>query len=194
MKDHNFNPCAKVRNFEATFCSLAFFFHSAKNRFCLRQFVKYLNSTERGPFFLHFCVSRLITILHAHKSGVTFHVTPLFIIFLSLPLKFLSERLISGDTVIDMKLHNGKEVFYTVKNGEKQGWVITTVWTISADSCLCVMCEVKVTNTDVFLYACMYGFTILTKYDKKGFYWLANRERVQTNCSCLHKSGSISLI
>ena len=40
---------------------------------------------------------------------------------LNLPQKFLSNRLISGNTVFDMKLHNGRKVFYTVKNGEKQG-------------------------------------------------------------------------
>ena len=60
-----------------------------------------------------------------------------------------------------MKLHNGKEVFYTFKNGEKQG-DNNSVDYFSRQ--LCVMCEVKVTNTDVFLCACMYGSTI-REYD-----------------------------
>ena len=51
-------------------------------------------------------------------------------------------------------------VFYTVKNGEEQG-DNNSVDYFSRQ--LCVMCEVKVTNTDVFLCACMYGSTILTK-------------------------------
>ena len=46
-----------------------------------------------------------------------------------------------------MKLHNGKEVFYTFKNGEKQG-DNNSVDYFSKQ--LCVMCEVKVTNTDKF--------------------------------------------
>ena len=49
------------------------FFHSAKNRFCLSQLLKKLNSTERGALFRHFCVSKVITTAHAHKSGVIFH-------------------------------------------------------------------------------------------------------------------------
>ena len=52
-----------------------------------------------------------------------------------------------------MKLHNGKKVFFTVKNGEKQG-DNNSVDYFSRQ--LCVMCEVKVTNTDVFyVHACM---------------------------------------
>ena len=84
---------------------------------------------------------------------------------LSLPWKFLSDRLISGDTVIDMKLHNGKEVFCTVKNGEKQG-DNNSVDYFSRQ--LYVMCEVKVRNTDVFLCACMYISTILTNIRQWG--------------------------
>ena len=33
-----------------------------------------LNSTERGALFRHFCVSKVITTAHAHKSGVIFHI------------------------------------------------------------------------------------------------------------------------
>ena len=65
-----------------------------------------------------------------------------------------------ADTVNDMKLHNGKEVFYTFKNGEKQG-DNNSVDYFSRQ--LCVMCEVKGTNTNMFLCACMYGSTILTR-------------------------------
>ena len=35
-----------------------------------------LNSTERGALFQHFCVSKVITTAHAHKSGVIFHFFP----------------------------------------------------------------------------------------------------------------------
>ena len=38
-----------------------------KNRFCLSQLVKKLNSTERGALFRHFCVSKVITTAHAQK-------------------------------------------------------------------------------------------------------------------------------
>ena len=44
-----------------------------ENRFCLPQVLKKLNSTERGALFRHFCVSKVITTAHAHKSGVIFH-------------------------------------------------------------------------------------------------------------------------
>ena len=37
---------------------------------------KKLNSTERGALFRHFCVSKVITTAHAHKSGVIFHFFP----------------------------------------------------------------------------------------------------------------------
>ena len=37
---------------------------------------KKLNSMERGAFFRHFCVSKVITTAHAHKSGVIFHIFP----------------------------------------------------------------------------------------------------------------------
>ena len=57
-----------------------------------------------------------------------------------------------------MKLNNGKEVFYTFKNGEKRD-DNNSVDYFSRQ--LCVMCEVKVTSTDVFLCACMYGSTTL---------------------------------
>ena len=40
---------------------------------CLSQLLKKLNSTERGALFRHFCVSKVITTAHAHKSGVIFH-------------------------------------------------------------------------------------------------------------------------
>ena len=45
-----------------------------ENRLCLSQLIKKLNSTERGALFRHlnFCVSRVITTVHAHKSGVIF--------------------------------------------------------------------------------------------------------------------------
>ena len=31
---------------------------------------------ERGALFRHFCVSKVITTPHAHKSGVIFHIFP----------------------------------------------------------------------------------------------------------------------
>ena len=86
-----------------------------------------------------------------------------------------------------MRLHSGN-VFYS------RNRVIITVWTISADSCVwCVKWEWQIL-TCFYVHACM----VLQFSQKKKStvipYWLANRERVQMNCSCLHKSGSISLI
>ena len=52
----------------------------------------------------------------------------------------------------DTKLYNGKGI-YTVKNGEEQGD------NNSADDFnrqLCVMCEVRVTNTDVCRSTCIH--------------------------------------
>ena len=48
-------------------------FSFCENRLCLSQIIKKLNSTERGALFWHFCVSKVITTAHAHKSGVIFH-------------------------------------------------------------------------------------------------------------------------
>ena len=38
--------------------------------------IKKLNLPERGARFRHFCVSKVITTAHAHKSGVIFHFFP----------------------------------------------------------------------------------------------------------------------
>ena len=40
--------------------------------FCLSQLIKKLNSTKRGASFRHFCVSKVTTDAHVHKSGVIF--------------------------------------------------------------------------------------------------------------------------
>ena len=58
------------------FCRSALFLSFCENRFCLSQLIKKLNSTERGAPFQHFCVSKVITTAHAHKSGVIFHFFP----------------------------------------------------------------------------------------------------------------------
>ena len=55
-----------------TFCKSALLLSFCKNRFCLSQFVKKLNLTERGAIFRLFCVSKVITTAHAHKSGLVF--------------------------------------------------------------------------------------------------------------------------
>ena len=36
--------------------------------------LKKLNSTKRGAFFRRFCVSKVITSVQAHKSGVIIHI------------------------------------------------------------------------------------------------------------------------
>ena len=56
------------------------------------------------------------------------------------------------------------KAFHTVKNGEEfeQG---DTNSVDHFNKQLCVVCEVGVTNTNVFPCACMYGSTILTKID-----------------------------
>ena len=58
------------------FCRSALLLSVCENRFCLSQLLKKLNSTERGAPFRHFCVSKVITTAHAHKSGVIFHFFP----------------------------------------------------------------------------------------------------------------------
>ena len=55
------------------FCRSALLLSFYENRFCLSQLIKKLNSTERGAPFRHFCVSKVITTAHAHKSHVIFH-------------------------------------------------------------------------------------------------------------------------
>ena len=67
------SPQAKIKKSEAV-VDLPFFFHSAKTVSVYRNLIiKKLNSTERGALFRHFCVSKVITTAHAHKSGVIFH-------------------------------------------------------------------------------------------------------------------------
>ena len=39
-----------------------------------RSLIIKLNSTERGGLFRHFCVSKVITTEHVHKTGVVFHI------------------------------------------------------------------------------------------------------------------------
>ena len=67
---------APLKKSEATFCRSALLLSFCENRFCLSQLLKKLNSTERGALFRHFCVSKVITTAHAHKSGVIFHFFP----------------------------------------------------------------------------------------------------------------------
>ena len=69
-------PQAKIKKSEATFCRSALLLSFCENRLCLSQLLKKLNSTERGALFRHFCVSKVITTAHAHKSGVIFHFFP----------------------------------------------------------------------------------------------------------------------
>ena len=54
-------------------CRSALLLSFCENRFCLSQLIKKLKSTERGALLQHFCVSKVITTAHAHKSGVIFH-------------------------------------------------------------------------------------------------------------------------
>ena len=58
------------------FCRSALLLSVCENGLCLSQLIKKLNSTERGALFRHFCVSKVITTAHAHKSGVIFHFFP----------------------------------------------------------------------------------------------------------------------
>ena len=58
------------------FCRSTLLLSFCENRFCLSQLLKKLNSTERGALFRHFCVSKVFTTAHAHKSGVIFHFFP----------------------------------------------------------------------------------------------------------------------
>ena len=68
------SPQAKIKNSEATFVDLPFFFYSAKTVSIAVD--KKLNSMERGAFFWLFSVSKMITTAHAHKSDVNFQIFP----------------------------------------------------------------------------------------------------------------------
>ena len=70
------SPLAKIKKSEATFCRSALLLSFCENRLCLSQLLKKLNSAEWGALFRHFCVSKVITTAHAHKSGVIFHFFP----------------------------------------------------------------------------------------------------------------------
>ena len=67
------SPWVKIKKSEASFCRSALLLSFCENRFCLSRLLKKVNSTERGALFRHFCVSKVITTAHAHKSGVIFH-------------------------------------------------------------------------------------------------------------------------
>ena len=54
------------------------------------------------------------------------------------------------------------EKAFNVKNDEEQG---DTNSVDHFNKQFCVVCEVRVTNTNMFLCACMYGSTILAKLD-----------------------------
>ena len=64
----------KIEKVDAMFCRSALLLSVFENRFCLSQFVKKLSSTERGTFVRHFCISKVITIVYAAKSGDNFHI------------------------------------------------------------------------------------------------------------------------
>ena len=71
-----------------------------------------------------------------------------------------------------------KTVFYTVRNGEEQG---DTNRVDDFNREVCVVCEVGVTNTNVYLCVCM-----VLQFSLKltvGSYLLENKERVRTNCN-----------
>ena len=65
-----------MKKSEALFCRSALLLSFCENRFGLSQLIKKLNSAERGALFRHFCVSKVITTAHAHKSGVIFPIFP----------------------------------------------------------------------------------------------------------------------
>ena len=66
-------PGQKLKNLRQVFCRSALLLSICENRFFLSQSLKKLNSTERGTPFPHFCVPKVITTAHVHKSGVNFH-------------------------------------------------------------------------------------------------------------------------
>ena len=68
------SPLAKIKKSEARFWRSALLLSFCENRLCLSELIKKLNSTERGAFFPHFCVSKVITTAHVHKSGDIFHI------------------------------------------------------------------------------------------------------------------------
>ena len=79
-----FSPITKIitkslgknKKFWGKICRSALLLSFCEKRLCLLQLLKKLNSTERGALFRHFCVSKVITTAHAHKSGVIFHFFP----------------------------------------------------------------------------------------------------------------------
>ena len=58
---------------EDRFCEKHFVRSLKEFHHCVSQLIKKLSSTERGALFRHFCVSKVITTVHAHKSSVIFH-------------------------------------------------------------------------------------------------------------------------
>ena len=58
------------------FCRSALRLSFCENRLCVSQLIKKVNSTKRGAFFRHFCVSKVTTTAHALRSGVIFHFFP----------------------------------------------------------------------------------------------------------------------
>ena len=71
--DLTVSPWAKTKKSEATFRRSALLLSFCESRFSLSQLLKKLNSTERGALFRHFCISKVITTAHAHKSILIFH-------------------------------------------------------------------------------------------------------------------------
>ena len=69
------SPQTKMKKSEAPVCRSALLLSFYENHCFLSQWIKKLNSTERGAPFRHFSVSKVIT-AHAHKSGVIFHIFP----------------------------------------------------------------------------------------------------------------------
>ena len=70
------SPWAKIKKSEAAIRRSTLPLSFCENRLCLSQLIKKLNSTERGALFRHFCVSKVISTAHAHKSGVIFSSFP----------------------------------------------------------------------------------------------------------------------
>ena len=69
-------PGVKVKKTGAVFFLSTLTLSFCDNSSCPSQFVKKLNLTKRGAFFRDFCVSKAITTVHTHKSGVIFHIVP----------------------------------------------------------------------------------------------------------------------
>ena len=110
----------------AIFCRSDLLLSFCKNGFRLLRFVKKLNSTKRGTLFRYYCVSKVITTAHEHKSGVIFHIFPR--LFKQKKLRSCMwpkmTKIPSRGSCLDQYLKNGPKMFRAGFTGDSP-WLKT---------------------------------------------------------------------